>query len=511
MTNIAAAGEEKNNMEKMKCDDDHPAKEEGGIGLVGDEETTISPQAPSPMGGIVATDTTTTASDEDLERRKRRKERHERHERERERRQKQKEIAEQMKNAMNQQYLEDPRKRLGRDYEQWQAGQVVHTPEKQQKLTILRRIDDGHAGVVFRVRDDDGNILALKVPRKESEKQFKKLHQEVAKNARMQSLGLPIAEITEEGGDYLVKRWIDGLRGDHWFIQWNEKGRPLDDLAWRRLCEMFDMLAAQNVYVQNLKDLNMIWDGQKWVVIDVGYFKTGLTPQQALGRYYETFDGRWNKPRYNRGRFMFLCPTIAALRGHSHPQHYIKRETTRDYYRKKSKTSVGDEVPIPVGASSPLGADGRKAVMGNMSAAMGGSSEALNDIKRKQAEAAMAVLERAKNRKKKKKRQAAAAAAGEGEGDTTTTPATPSEEKNEDDKKNGGEEKSSVKKRGTKEEEAKEKKDKETVAKAKKEKDLKEKKEKKDKELQEKKEKGQRDKELKEKEKKEKEQQKKKK
>lgn len=349
------------------------------------------------------------------------------------------------------------------------------------------------------------------MPRKESEKQFKKLHQEVAKNARMQSLGLPIAEITEEGGDYLVKRWIDGLRGDHWFIQWNEKGRPLDDLAWRRLCEMFDMLAAQNVYVQNLKDLNMIWDGQKWVVIDVGYFKTGLTPQQALGRYYETFDGRWNKPRYNRGRFMFLCPTIAALRGHSHPQHYIKRETTRDYYRKKSKTSVGDEVPIPVGASSPLGADGRKAVMGNMSAAMGGSSEALNDIKRKQAEAAMAVLERAKNRKKKKKRQAAAAAAGEGEGDTTTTPATPSEEKNEDDKKNGGEEKSSVKKRGTKEEEAKEKKDKETVAKAKKEKDLKDKKEKKDKELQEKKEKGQRDKELKEKEKKEKEQQKKKK
>jgi hypothetical protein len=307
-----------------------------------------------------------------------------------------------------------------------------------------------------------------------------------------------------------VKRWIDGLRGDHWFIQWNEKGRPLDDIAWRRLCEMFDMLAAQNVYVQNLKDLNMIWDGQKWVVIDVGYFKTGLTPQQALGRYYETFDGRWNKPRYNRGRFMFLCPTIAALRGHSHPQHYIKRETTRDYYKKKSKTSTGDEVPIPVGASSPLGADGRKAVMGNMSAAMGGSSEALNDIKRKQAEAAMAVLERAKNRKKKKNRQAAAA--GEGEGDTTTTPSTPSkEEKNEDDKKNGGEEKSSGKKRGTKEEEAKEKKDKETVAKAKKEKDLKDKKEKKDKELQEKKEKGQRDKELKEKEKKEKEQQKKKK
>jgi hypothetical protein len=59
--------------------------------------------------------------------------------------------------------MQDPRKRLGRDYEQWQAGQLVETPEASQKLTILRRIDDGHAGVVFKVRGEDGNILALKV------------------------------------------------------------------------------------------------------------------------------------------------------------------------------------------------------------------------------------------------------------------------------------------------------------------------------------------------------------
>jgi hypothetical protein len=338
----------------------------------------------------------------------------------------------------------------------------------------------------------------VQVPRKESEKQFKKLHQEVAKNARMQSLGLPVADITEEGGDYLVKRWIDGLRGDHWFIQWNEKGRPLDDVAWRRLCEMFDMLAAKNIYVQNLKDLNMIWDGQKWVVIDVGYFKVGLTPQQALGRYYETFDGRWNKPRYNRGRFMFLCPTIAALRGHSHPQHYIKREVTRDYY-KKSKTSTGDnsaEAPIPVPGLG-LSADGRKGT-GNLGGGGGGNnngpSEAQNDIKRKQAEAAMAVLERAKNRKKKKKKTAAGE--GEAKDDTATLPSAGGgkDERSEDDKKKDEKSEAKNRKRSTKEEETKDKKDKETALKAKKDKDTKDKKELKDKELKDKKEQREKDK-----------------
>ena len=60
--------------------------------------------------------------------------------------------------------------------------------------------------------------------------------------------------------------------------------------------------------MQNLKDLNMIWDGQKWIVIDVGYFKYDMQPEVALGRFYETFDSRWNKPKYNKpkGPFRYM-------------------------------------------------------------------------------------------------------------------------------------------------------------------------------------------------------------
>jgi len=60
--------------------------------------------------------------------------------------------------------------------------------------------------------------------------------------------------------------------------------------------------------VQNLKDLNMIWDGHKWIVIDVGYFKYDMRPEVALGRFYETFDSRWNKPKYNKpkGPFRYM-------------------------------------------------------------------------------------------------------------------------------------------------------------------------------------------------------------
>jgi len=236
------------------------------------------------------------------------------------------------------------------------------------------------------------------VPRKESETQFRKLHQEVSKNARLHSLGLAVAEIVEEGGDYLVKRWIDGLRGDHWFIQWNEKGRPLDDAGWLGLCAMFDKLSAKGVYVQNLKDLNLIWDGRKWVVIDVGYFKTGLTPQQALGRYYDTFDGRWNKARYSRSRFMFLCPPIATIRGHG-PDDYVKRDRPRTFYKKKNSKSMtlNGEGNGNHENGCPDHGDGLR---------QGQSSEALNEIKRKQAEAAFAMLEETKNQRRRKKKTA---------------------------------------------------------------------------------------------------------
>lgn len=239
-------------------------------------------------------------------------------------------------------FLHDTRKRIGRDYEGWAEGSLIVTPMKRKKLTVTRRIDDGHAGVVFKAVNKKAETFALKVPKKDTEKQFRKLHQEVVKNKQLADLGLPYADIVEEGGDYLVKRWVEGVRGDDWFMHWNENGRPRDDACWLRLIYLFDSLSAKGtalvnlsadevyfyleflfffsgvntlvfcltitnagIYVQNLKDLNMIWDGKQWVVIDVGYFKYGMAPQEALGRYYETFDTRWNKPKYNRpkGRY----------------------------------------------------------------------------------------------------------------------------------------------------------------------------------------------------------------
>jgi hypothetical protein len=154
-------------MEKHKGDEREDLGGDGG-------EETISPQVPSPTAepeddGLLSPRSDQAEADaakgqegHDEDREERRRQRKERHRQERERqRQKLREREAARKAAIN--YLEDPRKRLGRDYEQWQAGQTVHTPEARQKLTILRRIDDGHAGVVFKVRDDEGNILALKV------------------------------------------------------------------------------------------------------------------------------------------------------------------------------------------------------------------------------------------------------------------------------------------------------------------------------------------------------------
>jgi hypothetical protein len=263
-------------------------------------------------------------------------------------------------------YLNDTRLRIGRDFESWRPGMIITTPEHGKSYSIVTRINDGHAGVVFKVKKasevtgetSKSKYFALKVPKKESEKQFRKLHQEVEKNVKLAALGLPYAEIIEEGGDYLVKEWIEGTRGDHWFIQWNKRGRPLNDKPFVKLMEIFDSLSARGIYVQNLKDLNVIFDGKKWVVIDVGYFKYNMSPREALGRFYETFDGRWNKPKYNRpGKYYFNCPPIAEIRGQG-PEAYQKRDPPKLYYKKKSSIASAEsgEAPASDAGASPSNA-----------------------------------------------------------------------------------------------------------------------------------------------------------
>jgi len=190
----------------------------------------------------------------------------------------------------------------------------LKTPIKGMKLNILKRITDGHAGVVMQVRDlskKNGGLYALKVPKKPTVKHLYKLHEEAPRNVRLKEFGLCYAKIVEEGADYLVKKWVEGTRGDVWFREWNQRGRPMDDKPFLALIGIFDDLSQKGVYVQNLKDLNMIYDGKKWVVIDVGYFKTNMVPREALGRFYDTFDSRWNKNSTKQ----FECPGMMEIRG----------------------------------------------------------------------------------------------------------------------------------------------------------------------------------------------------
>jgi len=129
----------------------------------------------------------------------------------------------------------------------------------------------------------------------------------------LKALKVPHAKIVEEGQDYILKKWINGVRGDRWFKKWNEEGRNLSDTGFIKLMHIFDTMSLRGIYIQNLKDLNMIFDGKRWVVVDVGYFVYEMIPREAKGRYYDTFDRRWNKKKWKR----FECPKLMELRGES--------------------------------------------------------------------------------------------------------------------------------------------------------------------------------------------------
>jgi RIO-like serine/threonine protein kinase len=174
----------------------------------------------------------------------------------------------------------------------WKKGDTIKTPEGR-KLKIIDVIEDGHKALVYRAKDQDRDEIALKVAISNDPDILKSLKGEPLKIPDLDASGVEYAEIFEHGGNYMVKEWVEGIRGDKWFEKWEKKGSDTKDPVFQKLLEMYHDLADQGIYIGNLKPLNVIFDGKKWVVVDPGSFKTGLKPSAALKEFEDTLTSRW--------------------------------------------------------------------------------------------------------------------------------------------------------------------------------------------------------------------------
>ncbi len=178
-------------------------------------------------------------------------------------------------------------------------GTKIKTPTGL-KLKIAKVILDGHKGIVYKAIDEKGKAWALKVPRfdlPEFDYDVKaSLVKEVAKIPLYEKLNVPYARIIEAGPDYLVKEWVEGIRGDEWIKEWSTLSptkRKIDQ-RYLQLMELFERIALQGAYVGNLKAINMIHDGQNWIVVDSSTPKPMAgSAQEIRMKYADVFQKRW--------------------------------------------------------------------------------------------------------------------------------------------------------------------------------------------------------------------------
>lgn len=178
-------------------------------------------------------------------------------------------------------------------------GDKVKTPGGLN-LKIDKVILDGHKGVVYRGIDKRGKPYAIKVPRYDLKDydydSVGSLQREIDKVPGYEKLKVLYARIYEYGQDYVIKEWVEGLRGDEWVKKWLTLSKPEQerDPLYRDLMELFQYLASQKSHVGNLKSINVIHNGEGWVIVDGGEAKFNFDePKNIYSRYLGTFENRW--------------------------------------------------------------------------------------------------------------------------------------------------------------------------------------------------------------------------
>lgn len=107
-----------------------------------------------------------------------------------------------------------------------------------------------------------------------------------------------VPKVLESGKNYCLREWSEGVRGDIWYNQWKDFGCPVEDEGFLALFNLWKKVSDQGFYIQNLKQLNMIWSVAGWVVIDSGYRRSG-DKELCMLRFCHHFDKHWQNSDEN--------------------------------------------------------------------------------------------------------------------------------------------------------------------------------------------------------------------
>ena len=98
---------------------------------------------------------------------------------------------------------------------------------------------------------------------------------------------------------YVLRQWVEGIRGDDWLKAWQSMGAPTHVDAVEKLVALFDKAALGGMYIGNVNPKDLMYAepmfrgaGSDWYIMDCGSIKE-LAPDAAATRYFWKLLERW--------------------------------------------------------------------------------------------------------------------------------------------------------------------------------------------------------------------------
>jgi len=166
---------------------------------------------------------------------------------------------------------------------------------RKETYRIVKIAGHGRRSIVYQVANQAGRRFAYKIPVNHNPDTLNSLKNEENKARAYSRYGFKHAKVIGTGDDYILKDWVDGIRGDRWTLEWKDEGFPADSPQIIHLAELIRYSAGKKIYLRDLNQNNLIWDGNDWIIIDSGSVKKKFSRSGIIRLYREYISENWGR------------------------------------------------------------------------------------------------------------------------------------------------------------------------------------------------------------------------
>lgn len=176
----------------------------------------------------------------------------------------------------------------------FQPGVIVNLQGVSYRVDST--LGSGKRGRVYKVVDMKTQAAyALKVAKYDDEETLDSFQRERSKQDAYERAGIPFAAIIKQDPVWILKDLVQGERADVWLENWNARAEPNGGPRMQSLVRLLVAISEQGIYIGDLNPTNLIWQNNRWVIIDSGTASYDYPPNKARKRFYEKNKERWER------------------------------------------------------------------------------------------------------------------------------------------------------------------------------------------------------------------------